>query len=221
MAGRRGDVMRLLIAVVAVLVLCGCAAQNEISKRQREAESNAPDLSFQGPLRPMNLSAAQIKLVQQGIAGSLKDPASASFGNSYQGRYQQGPQDSGLRFRQRQEFRGDVCQARGWFYRVPSHQACGERGGAGGRQRLLPCRRRLPAAVTASPHIPPHEGRVDAEQSSAAGWGGVASFTASMDVGYSAAIGMGIGRRPIWSVSRRRSTDLSEDSSARTRNHSA
>jgi len=53
--------MRLLIAVVAVLVLCGCAAQNEISKRQREAESNAPDLSFQGP-RPMNLSAAQIKL---------------------------------------------------------------------------------------------------------------------------------------------------------------
>jgi hypothetical protein len=62
MAGRRGDVMRLLIAVVAVLVLCGCAAQNEISKRQREAESNAPDLSFQGPLRPMNLSAAQIKL---------------------------------------------------------------------------------------------------------------------------------------------------------------
>jgi len=62
MAGRRGELMRLLIAVVAVLVLCGCAAQNEISKRQREAESNAPDLSFQGPLRPMNLSAAQIKL---------------------------------------------------------------------------------------------------------------------------------------------------------------
>ena len=60
--------MRLLIAVVAVLVLCGCAAQNEISQRQREAESNAPDLSFQGPLRSVNLSPTQVKLVQQGIA---------------------------------------------------------------------------------------------------------------------------------------------------------
>jgi hypothetical protein len=75
--------MRLLIAVVAVLGLCGCAAQNEISRQQREAEDNAPDLSFQGPLRPLNLSPAQIKLVQQGIAQSLKDPASAVFGKSY------------------------------------------------------------------------------------------------------------------------------------------
>jgi hypothetical protein len=76
--------MRLLIAVVAVLVLCGCAAQNEISRQQREAESNAPDLSFQGPLRPLTLSPAQVKLVmQKGIAQSLKDPASAIFGDSY------------------------------------------------------------------------------------------------------------------------------------------
>ncbi|MGH6826130.1 hypothetical protein [Methyloceanibacter sp.] len=75
--------MRLLIAVFAVLVLCGCAAQNEISRQQREAESNAPDLSFQGPLRSVNLAAAQVKLVQKGIAASLKDPASASFGTSY------------------------------------------------------------------------------------------------------------------------------------------
>jgi hypothetical protein len=29
------------------------------------------------------LSSAQIKLVQKGIAKSLKDPASASFGRSY------------------------------------------------------------------------------------------------------------------------------------------
>ena len=76
--------MRLSMAVVAVLVLCGCAAQNEISKKQREAESNAPDLSFQGPLRPVTLSAAQIKLVQQSVAANLKDP-SAKFGSSYRG----------------------------------------------------------------------------------------------------------------------------------------
>lgn len=75
--------MRLLIAVVAVLFLCGCAAQNEISRQQREAEANAPDLSFQGPLRSMTLSPAQVKLVQKGIAAGLKDPNSAIFGDSY------------------------------------------------------------------------------------------------------------------------------------------
>lgn len=64
------------ISVVAVLVLSGCAAQ-------RAAESNAPRLSFQGPLHPLTLSSAQLKLVQQGVAESLKDPASASFGDSY------------------------------------------------------------------------------------------------------------------------------------------
>lgn len=71
------------ITAVAVMVLCGCAVQNEASVRQREAERNAPSLDFQGPLRPATLSKAQIKLVQLGIAGSLEDPASAKFGDSY------------------------------------------------------------------------------------------------------------------------------------------
>ena len=73
------------ITAVAVLVLCGCAAQQETFVRQREAERNAPNLDFQGPLRPATLSKAQIKLVQQGVAGMLKDAASARFGDSYRG----------------------------------------------------------------------------------------------------------------------------------------
>ena len=71
------------VTAVAVLVLCGCAVQNEASVRQREAERNAPSLDFQGPLRPVTLSSAQVKLVQQGVAGMLKEPASAQFGDSY------------------------------------------------------------------------------------------------------------------------------------------
>jgi hypothetical protein len=71
-----GEGMWPRILVVAALLLSGCASE-------RIAESNAPDLSFQGPLRPVNLSSAQIKLVQQGIAASLKDGASARFGGSY------------------------------------------------------------------------------------------------------------------------------------------
>jgi hypothetical protein len=71
------------IAAVAVLVLCGCAVQNEAAVRQREAERNAPNLDFQGPLPPTTLSKEQIKLVQQGVAGMLKEPASAKFGDSY------------------------------------------------------------------------------------------------------------------------------------------
>jgi hypothetical protein len=62
-------VMWRAITAVAVLVLCGCAAQQEAFVRQREAERNAPNLDFQGPLRPTPLSKAQIKLVQQGVAG--------------------------------------------------------------------------------------------------------------------------------------------------------
>ena len=73
------------ITVVAVLILCGCAAQQEAFVRQREAERNAPNLDFQGPLRPATLSKAQIKMVQQGVAGLLKEPASAKFGDSYRG----------------------------------------------------------------------------------------------------------------------------------------
>ena len=60
------------ITVVAVLILCGCAAQQEAFVRQREAERNAPNLDFPGPLRPATLSKAQIKIVQQGGAGLLK-----------------------------------------------------------------------------------------------------------------------------------------------------
>jgi hypothetical protein len=75
--------MWLRFTVVAVLVLSGCAAQREAAERQREAENNAPDLSFQGPLRPLTLLPAQIKLVQQGISASLKDKTVASFGDSY------------------------------------------------------------------------------------------------------------------------------------------
>ena len=54
--------------------------------RQREAERNAPNLDFQGPLPPATLSKAQIEMVQQGVAGLLKEPASAKFGeDSYRG----------------------------------------------------------------------------------------------------------------------------------------
>ena len=38
---------------------------------------------------------------------------------------------------------------------------------------------------------------------------------------YSAAMGTGIGRGPNWSVTRGRTTDVSKDALARTRNHSA
>lgn len=77
--------MRPRIMVITLLVLSGCAAE-------RVAERNAPDLSFQGPVHPVTLSSVQIKLVQQGIAQSLKDRRSlagrpplesASFGDSY------------------------------------------------------------------------------------------------------------------------------------------
>ena len=70
--------MRWLL-IATVLVLSGCAAQRESYLAQRDA----PDLSFKGPMRPVGLSSAQIKLVQQGIAASLKDAGPASFGKSY------------------------------------------------------------------------------------------------------------------------------------------
>lgn len=66
-----------LIVVMVLLALCGCA---ESVRKQR----NAPQLSFQGPLRSSSLTTAQIKLVQQGISSTLKDP-SAKFGGSYRG----------------------------------------------------------------------------------------------------------------------------------------
>lgn len=54
--------------IVAVLVLSGCATSNQ---------------RFEGPLDPLTLSAAQIKIVQQGVAKELKDPTSPRFGDSY------------------------------------------------------------------------------------------------------------------------------------------
>jgi len=63
------------IIVLVVLALSGCA--------QFATERAAPDLSFQGPIRPAQLSSAQVKVVQKSIAKSLKNPASARFGGSY------------------------------------------------------------------------------------------------------------------------------------------
>jgi hypothetical protein len=65
---------RLIVGVISV-ALCGCASS--ITKQR-----NAPELSFQGPLRKTTLNSSQVKLVQQGISASLKD-ASARFGGSY------------------------------------------------------------------------------------------------------------------------------------------
>jgi hypothetical protein len=65
--------------VVAVLALSGCAAQRESYYAQRDA----PDLAFKGPLRAASLSSAHVRLVQQGIAASMKDSDTPSFGKSY------------------------------------------------------------------------------------------------------------------------------------------
>jgi hypothetical protein len=67
------------LTVVAVLFLTGCAAQ----RAEYVAQRDAPDLYFKGPVRPVALSSAQIKLVQQGVARSLTDWPSPSFGKSY------------------------------------------------------------------------------------------------------------------------------------------
>jgi hypothetical protein len=69
-------VMWRRITVVAVLALGGCAPP--------AAERNAPNLDFAGPIRPLTLSAAQIKVVQKGIAASLeKGDSDPVFGSSY------------------------------------------------------------------------------------------------------------------------------------------
>jgi hypothetical protein len=68
-----------ITVVAAMLALSGCAAQREEYFAQRDA----PDLSFKGPVRPVSLSSAQIKLVEKGIAAGLKDSGSPSFGRSY------------------------------------------------------------------------------------------------------------------------------------------
>ena len=64
---------------MGVLFLCGCAAQRASYNNQRDA----PDLAFKSPLRPVSLSAPQIKQVQQGIAAGLSDAGPKTFGKSY------------------------------------------------------------------------------------------------------------------------------------------
>jgi hypothetical protein len=72
-------VWRGIAVIAAALLLSGCAAQ----RAEYFAQRDAPDLSFKGPVRPVSLSSAQIKLVQKGIARGLKDAGPASFGKSY------------------------------------------------------------------------------------------------------------------------------------------
>jgi hypothetical protein len=71
--------MRRGVTIMGVLLLCGCAAQRASYINQRDA----PDLAFKGPLRPVSLSAPQIKQVQQGIAAGLSDAGPKTFGKSY------------------------------------------------------------------------------------------------------------------------------------------
>jgi hypothetical protein len=66
--------MLLRITIVAALAFANCA--------EREYGEDAPSLPFHGPLAPLTLTSPQIKLVQKGIAQSLKDPASASLGEA-------------------------------------------------------------------------------------------------------------------------------------------
>jgi hypothetical protein len=54
------------ITAVAVLMLCGCAAQQEAFVRQREAERNAPSLDFQGPLAPLLSPKRRSSLCRRG-----------------------------------------------------------------------------------------------------------------------------------------------------------
>jgi hypothetical protein len=71
----KGGAVLLRITIAAALIFGNCA--------EREYGDEAPDLPFQGPLARLTLTSAQIKLVQQGIAASLQDPKSATFGRTY------------------------------------------------------------------------------------------------------------------------------------------
>jgi hypothetical protein len=68
-----------IAVVAAVLALSGCASQ----RAEYFAQRDAPDLSFKGPVRPLTLSSAQIKLVQKGVADGLKDSGPPGFGRAY------------------------------------------------------------------------------------------------------------------------------------------
>ena len=69
----------LLATFLAFLATCAAP----VLCAEREYGDAAPSLDFKGPLTPLALSSAQIKLVKKGIAESLKDPTSAEFGRSY------------------------------------------------------------------------------------------------------------------------------------------
>jgi hypothetical protein len=73
------------VAIVATFIgfLAACAVLVSGHCAEREYGDDAPNLEFKGPLAPLKLTPAQIKLVQKGISGSLKDSASAAFGRSY------------------------------------------------------------------------------------------------------------------------------------------
>jgi hypothetical protein len=79
------DTLKTAALVATFIGLLTCAMTVAISAlaAEREYGDDAPSLTFKGPLAPLPLSSAQIKLVKKGIAESLADPASASFGRSY------------------------------------------------------------------------------------------------------------------------------------------
>lgn len=67
----------LIVLGFFVLSLAGCSMY-------RAAEQSQPvDIPFKGPLRPVKLTPAQVKVIQAGIRESLPDPKSASFSSSY------------------------------------------------------------------------------------------------------------------------------------------
>ena len=72
-----------LVATFIGLLTCAMTVAISALAAEREYGDDAPSLTFKGPLAPLPLSSAQIKLVKKGIAESLADPASASFGRSY------------------------------------------------------------------------------------------------------------------------------------------
>jgi len=79
------DTLKSAALVATFIGLLACVMTVAISALAAEHEygDDAPSLTFKGPLAPLPLSSAQIKLVKKGIAESLADPASASFGRSY------------------------------------------------------------------------------------------------------------------------------------------
>jgi hypothetical protein len=72
-----------IISTIGLVCTCATTVAMPAFAAEREYGDDAPSLAFKGPLAPLPLSPAQIKLVKKAIADSLADPASASFGRSY------------------------------------------------------------------------------------------------------------------------------------------